>query len=89
MARQFRFGVVGVGPTGGMMAAYLSNAGHAVVIVDKIKSHMDAVKEHGLTITGFRELEAHFPPENICYSVDELIHKLFPPNGIGFDGLKG
>jgi 2-dehydropantoate 2-reductase len=75
MAKRFRFGVVGVGPTGGTMAAYLSNAGHPVVIVDKIKCHLDAIKEHGLAIDGFREMKAHFPPENICYSVDELIRK--------------
>ncbi len=75
MAEEHRFGIIGIGPTGGTMAAYLSNAGHTVVIVDKLKSHVDAVKEHGLIITGLREMEAHFPPEDICYSIDELIHK--------------
>jgi 2-dehydropantoate 2-reductase len=75
MAKEHRFCVVGIGPTGGTMAAYLANAGQPVVVVDKLKSHVDAVKEHGLTITGFREMEAHFTPEDVCYSIDDLIHK--------------
>ncbi len=75
MAKKYRFGVVGIGPTGGTMAAYLSIAGHRVVVVDKLESHMDAVKQNGLIITGFREMEAHFPPEDVCYSIDDLIRR--------------
>jgi 2-dehydropantoate 2-reductase len=72
MQKEYIFGVVGVGPTGGNMAAHLSDAGHTVILVDTMKRHMDAIRDHGLAITGFQELKAHFSPENICCSVDEL-----------------
>ncbi|MFH1313650.1 MAG: 2-dehydropantoate 2-reductase [Candidatus Eisenbacteria bacterium] len=72
MADKFRFGVVGVGPTGGAMAARLADAGHSVVLVDVLKEHMDHVREHGLNLTGIMELTARFDPEDVCYCVDEL-----------------
>jgi 2-dehydropantoate 2-reductase len=75
MAKKTRFGVVGVGPTGGTMAARLSDAGHSVVLVDILKRHMDQVREHGLTLTGIMELNARFDPEDICYCVDDLDSK--------------
>jgi 2-dehydropantoate 2-reductase len=75
MAKKIRFGVVGVGPTGGAMAARLSHAGHSVVLVDILKPHMDHVREHGLSLTGVMELNARFDPEDVCYCVDDLRSK--------------
>lgn len=75
MAKKMRFGVVGVGPTGGAMAARLCDAGHSVVLVDILKRHMDHIREHGLTLTGIMELEARFDPEDVCDCVDELDSK--------------
>jgi 2-dehydropantoate 2-reductase len=72
MVNKFRFGVIGVGPTGGIMAAHLVNAGHDVVIVDIFKDHMDQIKRNGLTITNLKEFKVKFPKKNICYSIDEL-----------------
>jgi 2-dehydropantoate 2-reductase len=72
MADKLRFGVVGVGPTGGTMAARLADAGHSVVLVDILKRHMDQVRQHGLSLTGIMELTARFDPEDVCCSVDEL-----------------
>jgi 2-dehydropantoate 2-reductase len=72
MADKLRFGVVGVGPTGGAMAARLADAGHSVVLVDILKRHMDQIREHGLVLTGIMELEARFDPGDVCYCVDEL-----------------
>jgi 2-dehydropantoate 2-reductase len=36
---------------------------------------MDEIKKSGLSITGFKELDASFPKENICYGIDELSNK--------------
>ena len=72
MVDKYRFGIVGVGPTGGIMAANLANAGHNVVLVDNLKDHMDEIKKNGLKITHYREFSAIFPQENIFYSIDEL-----------------
>jgi len=70
-----RFAIVGAGPVGGIMGAYLAKAGHSVTLVDILKGHLDAIKRNGLTITGIREMNVHFPPENVCSSIDELAGK--------------
>ena len=66
------FAIVGLGPAGGIMATYLTRAGHEVVIVDILKDHLDEIRDNGLVITGFQELTARFVLENICYSIDGL-----------------
>ena len=75
MVEEKKFGMVGVGPTGGIMAAYLANAGHKVVLVDILKDHMDEIKKNGLKLTHYSEFTAEFPQENICYSIEELQDK--------------
>lgn len=75
MTEEYRFGIVGVGPTGGIMAAYLAQAGHNVVIIDTNKGHMDEIKKNGLIITNFREFKTKFSQDNICYSIDDLQNK--------------
>jgi len=75
LVEKFKFGIVGVGPTGGIMAASLANAAHDVILIDICKSHMDEIKKNGLTITHFKEFNAKFPQENIYYSIDGLQDK--------------
>jgi 2-dehydropantoate 2-reductase len=70
--KRYRFGVVGVGPVGGIMAVHLKKAGHDVTLVDILKPHMDEVKRNGLSITGVKDMKASFPKENICYNIDEM-----------------
>ena len=72
---KYKFGVLGVGPVGGIMAAHLVNAGHDVTIIDVMKAHMDEIKKSGLSVTGFKEINAQFPEKNICYGIDELAGK--------------
>ena len=72
---KYKFGVLGVGPVGGIMAAHLVNAGHDVTIIDVMKAHMDEIKKSGLSVTGFKEINAQFPEKNICYGIDELADK--------------
>jgi len=69
---QYSFGIIGVGPVGGIMGAHLAKAGHNVTLVDIIKPHMNEIKRSGLSVTGYKEMNVTFPEENICYGIDEL-----------------
>lgn len=69
---EYRFGVIGVGPIGSIMAAHLAKAGHNVTLVDILKDHLDEIRRSGLTITGFKEMNVSFPGENLCHSIDEI-----------------
>jgi len=75
MQEKFKIGIIGIGPTGGILAAQLAKAGHNVVLVDINKSHMDKIKKNGLTLTNLNDFNVKFPKENICYSIDELENK--------------
>ncbi len=75
MSEEFKIGIIGIGPTGGILAAHLARAGHDVVLVDINKNHMDKIKKKGLTLTHLKEFNVKFPKENICYSIDELNNK--------------
>ena len=75
MVEKYKFGIIGVGPTGGILAAHLAKAGHNVVLVDINKNHMDKIKKKGLTLTNLKEFNVKFPKENICYYIDELENK--------------
>lgn len=72
---RYNFGIIGVGPVGSIMAAHLAKAGHQVTIVDILKTHLDEIKKNGLSITGFKDITASFPENNICYGIDELDNK--------------
>jgi 2-dehydropantoate 2-reductase len=68
----YKFGIIGVGPIGGIMASHLANAGQNVVLIDILKDHMDEIKKNGLTLTGFKEFNVKIPKENLCYSINEM-----------------
>jgi 2-dehydropantoate 2-reductase len=70
MASEPKVAIVGVGPVGGILGAHLARAGHYVVLCDVQKPHLDAIKERGLSITGFMEMTAKC--ERVAYSVSEL-----------------
>ena len=72
---KYNFGVLGVGPVGGIMAAHLAKAGHNVTLIDILEAHMDEIKKNGLTIAGQKEMNVKFPGKNICYGIDELSNK--------------
>jgi 2-dehydropantoate 2-reductase len=49
--------VYGAGAIGGLAGAYLAKSGgEAVILVDKVAEHVDAINRHGLKITGAAEL---------------------------------
>ena len=75
MPEKYKFGVIGIGPTGGILAAHLAKVGHNMVLVDINKRHMDKIKKKGLTLTNIKKFNVKFPKENICYSIEELENK--------------
>jgi len=72
---KYKFGVVGVGPVGSIMAAHLAKAGHNVTLVDVLKAHMDEIKRSGLNVTGLKDMNVSFSEKNVCYGIDELSEK--------------
>ncbi|MFX1592655.1 MAG: ketopantoate reductase family protein [Promethearchaeota archaeon] len=75
MVEKLKFGILGVGPAGGILAAHLAKAGHNVVLIDINRSHLNKIKSKGLVLTHLKEFKVKFPKENICYSIDELQNK--------------
>lgn len=65
-----KIAIVGVGPVGGILGAYLARAGHYVVLCDIQKPHLDAIKAKGLSLTGFTEMTAKC--RRVAYSISEL-----------------
>jgi 2-dehydropantoate 2-reductase len=49
-----RITVIGAGAIGGTAGAYLSAAGHDVLLVDTVREHVAAINERGLRISGIR-----------------------------------
>ncbi|MFW9987864.1 MAG: ketopantoate reductase family protein [Candidatus Odinarchaeota archaeon] len=75
MAQNYKFGIIGVGPPGGILAAHLVKAGYNVVLVDINKNHMNAIKNYGLKIRYLKKFDVFFPKENILNSVNDLRNK--------------
>ncbi|MDI9611966.1 MAG: 2-dehydropantoate 2-reductase [Acidobacteriota bacterium] len=63
--------IVGAGPIGGILAAYLVSAGHEVAVVDSWKEHLERVRAEGLCITTGRE-EVRARPARVHASIREL-----------------
>lgn len=72
MEKEPKIAIVGVGPVGGILAAYLAHIGHYVVLCDVQKPHLDAIKDRGLSIAGFTDINATC--ERVAYSIHELAH---------------
>lgn len=70
MASEPKVAIVGVGPAGGILGAYLAHAGHYIVLCDIQRPHLDAIKERGLSITGVSEMTAEC--ERVAYDISEL-----------------
>ncbi len=62
--------IVGVGPVGSILAAYLSKAGHDVAVVDIDEPHIAAIAKDGITVAGCRE--AHGKPARALLQIKEL-----------------
>jgi len=65
-----KIAVIGAGPVGAILSAHLSSAGHAVILVDAWKEHMDRIRSDGLHIVGREDLRTR--PAQLLDSVGEL-----------------
>jgi 2-dehydropantoate 2-reductase len=63
-------GIIGAGPVGGILAAYLSNTGHTVFLVDSWKEHVERMRTSGLHIIGKKDLVAR--PAYLLDSIEAL-----------------
>lgn len=61
--------IVGAGAIGGLAGAYMSRAGHDVVLVDRWREHVEALRTNGMRIDGIRG-DLHVPVRAI--GADEL-----------------
>ncbi len=56
-----RVTVVGAGAIGGTLGAHLARAGHDVLLVDRVREHVAAIAQGGLTIEGHEEFRVRVP----------------------------
>jgi len=67
--------VIGLGPGGGILAAYLSNSNNSVYGIDPWIEHVAEIKENGLSIVHFASIHTYL--EKVYNSFDELDEKGF------------
>ena len=53
-----KIAVVGAGPVGCIMTAYLSRGGHEVAVIDVAKSYLEKIKADGIRLEGFTSFDA-------------------------------
>lgn len=70
-----KLAIVGAGPIGAVLGAYLSKGGNQVAFVDILKEHLAEINKSGLNISGFAEVKASISAT--YQSIEEL--KSFDP----------
>jgi 2-dehydropantoate 2-reductase len=70
-ATQWHYGIIGAGPVGCIVAAFLTKAGHKVTLCDIVPELVDTARERGVIIEGSENMQQKIP--NTCNRIDELI----------------
>ncbi len=65
-----KFAVVGAGPVGSIVAAFLAKGGYDVVLCDVIPELLEAAKDPGIIITGAETLQQKI--SKTCMNIDDL-----------------
>ena len=68
--------IVGAGAIGGVIGAYLARAGHRVLLVDRDRDHVEAIRRHGLAIGGITDFTVRVPaclPREVAGPIHTLI----------------
>ncbi|MHA2217507.1 MAG: ketopantoate reductase family protein [Candidatus Hodarchaeales archaeon] len=68
----YKVAIVGVGPSGGILGAFLSQKGIEVTLVDIWKDHIEAIQRSGLKIVGVSDLTISFDADHLKTSVKDL-----------------
>lgn len=67
----------GAGAIGGTIGAYLARAGHRVILVDRVKDHVEAIRTTGLRLTGkideFTVFITAYTPEELTGEYDKIL----------------
>ena len=70
--KNLKIAVIGAGPSGGILSAFLAEKNPDLILVDVWQSHMDAIKNHGLKLVGHTSMTANFKRENLLLSNKDL-----------------
>ena len=65
-----RIAVVGAGAIGGYAGAHMTRAGHDVTLIDAWPAHVDAMRLHGLHVSGMTPEETHIVKVNALHICD-------------------
>ena len=76
--KDLRIAIIGAGPSGGILGSYLAEKNPDIIVVDVWQSHIDAIKNHGLKLIGFKTITSNFKREHLLTSSKDL--KQFNPN---------
>jgi 2-dehydropantoate 2-reductase len=69
--KPWHYGVIGAGPVGCIVAAFLAHGGHKVTLCDIVPELVDTARERGIIIEGAESLEQKVP--FTCTQMEELI----------------
>jgi 2-dehydropantoate 2-reductase len=67
----WHYGIIGAGPVGCIVAAFLARAGHKVTLCDIVPELVDTARERGIIIEGSETLQQKV--SHTCNRLDELI----------------
>ena len=68
----FNVAIVGVGPSGGILGAFLVQNKVEVTLVDIWKAHIEAIRNYGLQIMGVSNQTVRFDDDHLKTSISEL-----------------
>lgn len=69
--KPWHYGVIGAGPVGCIVAAFLAHGGHKVTLCDIVPDLVNTAKERGIIIEGAESLQQKVP--NTCTQMEDLI----------------
>jgi 2-dehydropantoate 2-reductase len=65
------FGIIGAGPVGCIVAAFLAHGGHKVTLCDIVPDLVDPARNRGIIVEGPERIEQKV--SNTCYQIEDLI----------------
>ncbi|WP_218187922.1 ketopantoate reductase family protein [Desulfosarcina cetonica] len=69
--QRWHYGIIGAGPVGCIVAAFLARGGHRVTLCDIVPELVDTARQRGIIIEGAETIEQKVP--ETCNQIDELI----------------